>query len=357
MLGYYIGMDLSEMLNLLVIHIFCLSGFLLCAYFIVRNKMDINISKRLLVLRKNNTRTLMHIILLLFLISIGLFFILIASVYILDKSTTVNINEKIVIIEIDDYWNLNDTEMFFEPYGYTFERFKEVSDVLDKNHATATLGVTPYIFVEEIRKDYSLEKDEKMISYLKELQSRGYELGMHGYNHCRNAQYCPKYEEIWYNVFQGKKELEDIFEVPFVSYFPPGNYWTDEQYDNVKKAGFKIIGNTHVPNAYYDENVIITPRAYDPIWHYAWYQKDFRHTNVQEWIDDYNTKNLFVLQLHCNTFDSKEKLEDLDQFLQYVNNDGAKIMTYQEFYNYIQEQQSAKHKDLSMTGNIVVSDY
>jgi predicted deacetylase len=212
--------------------------------------------------------------------------------------------------------------------------------------------VTPYIFCETDLKNYALKDDEEMIEYLKDLQDKGYELGMHGYNHCRNAQYCPKYEEVWYNVFKGKRELEAIFETPFVSYFPPGNEWTTEQYENVKKAGFKLIGNTHVPRAYLDDHVIITPKGYDPIYVYGWYARDFRHTSYDEWIDAYEDTNLFIIQLHPNTFDSQEKLDDLDKFLSYVKDDGAKVMTYEDFYYYIGDKAKKEGKDLS--GNIIL---
>jgi hypothetical protein len=169
---------------------------------------------------------------------------------------------------------------------------------------------------------------------------------MHGYNHCRNVYYCPKYEEVWYNVDTGKKELESIFEVNLISYFPPGNQWTTEQYENVKKAGFKLIGNTHVPKAYLDGEIIITQKGYDPIYIYKWYSLDFRHTPYKEWIDEYEKTNLFILQLHQNTFDTQEKLDDLDNFLDYVKKDGAKVMTYEGFYNYIIEKRKLEGRPL-----------
>lgn len=278
------------------------------------------------------------------------FFTIKYQIYVIDKLTTVYVDDKIVIIEIDDYWNINDTSEYFERYGYTMKDYKEVSDILDKHGAVASLGVTPYIFIEEIRENFALKDDEGMISYLKELNERGYELGMHGYNHCRNVNYCPKYEEVWYNIFNGKLELEEIFGKSFMTYLPPGNYWTTEQYENVKKAGFKVIGNTHVPKVYFDEEVIITNRAYDPIYYYGWYAFDFRHTFVDEWIGAYNNQNLFIIQLHVNTFDSQEKLDDLDTFLAYIKNDGAKIMTYGDFYDYINEKQNLEK---GVTGRII----
>jgi len=272
----------------------------------------------------------------------------------LDKSTTVTIEERILIIEIDDYWNLaqDGAGPYHGPYGYTMERFRDVSDTINKYGFKASLGVTPYIFVEELRENFDLRDDPEMVEYLRELENQGYELAMHGYNHCRNEYYCPKYEEVWYNVLNGKIALEQIFGKRLTTYFPPGNQWTTEQYENVKEAGFLVIGNTHVPKAYFDEEVIITPKGYDPIYHYGWYQKDFRHTNVDEWIEEYNKKNLFILQLHCNTFDSQEKLNDLDSFLKYVKEDGAKVMTYKEFYYYIQNKIKSEEKTIS--GKVII---
>jgi len=259
----------------------------------------------------------------------------------------VKVDEKIVIIEIDDYWNSDEEGAgpYFERFGYTMKDYKEVSNILDKYGFTASLGVTPYIFVEDIKENFALRNDEEMVQYLKELDAKGYELAMHGYNHCRNSYYCPKYEEVWFNVLDGKIELEDIFGKKIVTYFPPGNTWTTEQYENVKKAGFLVIGNTHVEKAYFDENVIITQKGYDPIYIYKWYALDFRHTSYDEWIDEYKKKNLFILQLHCNTFDSQEKLDNLDKFLEYVKKDGTKVMTYKEFYDYINKIKEQKIKN------------
>lgn len=227
------------------------------------------------------------------------------------------------------------------------ETFRSVSNIIDKHDFVATLGVTPYIFVEETRENYPLDEDEEMMRYLKELSLKGYELAMHGYNHCRNQNYCPKYEEVWYNIFNGKIELEEMLGRSVTTYFPPGNTWTTEQYENVKKAGFVIIGNTHVPKAYFDDNVIITPRGYDPIYHYGWYELDFRHTSYEEWIEEYEKTNLFILQLHCNTFDNQEKLHDLDKFLDYVKKNNAKVMTYKEFYKYIMQKRAEEEKSLT----------
>ncbi len=316
-------------------------------FIFVKFKFNLKFFKKLAEPSERGQKITVIIFLLLFLASILCFGILQFMIYDLDKSTTVVVDEKIVIIELDDYWNFGDAGLYYESYGYTFERYRSVSEIIDKHDFVATLGITPYIFIEDTQENFPLKQDIEMIDYLKELEVRGYELGMHGYNHCRNEYYCPRYEEVWYNVLKGKRELEEIFRKELVSYFPPGNEWTTEQYENVKKAGFLLIGNTHVPKAYFDENIIITQKGYDPIYVYSWYGKDFRHTSVDEWIDEYNKKNLFILQLHANTFDSQSKLDDLDTFLDYVKNDGARVMTYREFYNYIKEERKAEGKDLS----------
>ncbi len=346
----FVKLDLHEVYSLI--------GNLLLVLFLISLILFILISRRLHLkfLNKsyrffyNNSKKVKTFFLILFIIFLLGFLSFHYAIYDLDKSTTVEVDEKIVIIEIDDYWNIEDTSDYFERYGYTMERYRSISNLLDKHDFVASLGVTPYIFVEEERKNFALEEDGIMVDYLEELDSKGYELAMHGYNHCRNVNYCPQYEEVWFNVLNGKTELERIFSRPFMTYFPPGNYWTTEQYENVKKAGFNLIGNTHVPKAYFDENVIITNKAYDPIYFYGWYALDFRHTPVEEWIQNYENKNLFILQLHSNTFDSQEKLDDLDEFLKYVKNDGAKVMTYGDFYNYIQ----TKKQEKGLTGNFII---
>jgi len=347
---YTIDLDPHQIYSLIG-DLFLILFFISIVFLIlVRKNIHLKFLNRVHQFFHNNPKKVKMFALIFSVILIGGFFTIQYKIYALDESTTVYVDEKIVIIEIDDYWNVNDTAGYFERYGYTMKDYKEVSDVLDKHMVKASLGVTPYIFVEETRENFALRDDEEMISYLKELDEKGYELAMHGYNHCRNVNYCPKYEEVWYNVFNGKLELEEIFGISFVSYFPPGNYWTTEQYENVKEAGFKVIGNTHVPKAYFDEEVIITNKAYDPIYVYEWYKLNFKHTPYKEWIEEYNEKNLFILQLHCNTFDSQKKLDDLDKFLKYVNEDGAKVMTYKEFYDYIDGKQTLEK---GLTGKIV----
>jgi len=319
-------------------------GVFAILFLIVKLGWNVKLWKWLGKFSEKYRKGFVYVFLFLLILSVLGFAFLQYKIYDLDLRTRVEVDEKIVIIEIDDYWNIDSEGAgpYFFSYGYTIKDYKEVSDILDKYGMAATLGVTPYIFVEQIRKNFPLSEDEEMVEYLKELEDKGYELAMHGYNHCRNSFYCPQYEEVWFNVYDGKRELERIFRKPFITYLPPGNEWTTEQYKNVKKADFLVVGNTHVPRAYFDEGVIITHKGYDPIYVYNWYQKDFRHTTINEWIDDYESKNLFILQLHCNTFDSQEKLDDLDEFLAYVEEDGAKVMTYRDFYFYMMQKKDEK---------------
>jgi len=349
---YIIDLDPHQIYSLIgnVLLVFFIISLLF--FIFVRKNVHLKFLNKFYYYLYNNINKVRKFVLILSLVFVLGFFAMQYVIYDVDKSTKVEVDEKIVIMELDDYWNFEDAMPYLGSYGYTFERYRDVSDIIDKYGFVATLGVTPYIFIESKRINIPLIEDGEMISYLKELQSKGYELGMHGYNHCRNQNYCPQYEEVWYNVFNGKMELEEIFGTSFVSYFPPGNAWTTEQYENVKKAGFLLIGNTHVPHAYLDEGVIITNKGYDPIDVYDWYGKDFRYTSYNEWIEDYKRNNLFIIQLHANTFDSQEKLDDLDKFLKYVKDDGAKVMTYKEFYYYIKEKRELEGKD--MTGKIVI---
>jgi len=338
---------LSEFYHLLSYVFVILSILAAIVFALVKSNVNSRMFKKLANYSEKNSRKIKKTTLWILIIFVLVFVYLQYAIYNLDVTTSVTVNEKIVIIELDDYWNFQNTSYFFEKYGYTFERYSSVSDIIDKYGFVATLGVTPHIFMENSMENIPLEYDEEMVSYLKELRNKGYELGMHGYNHCRNENFCPKYEEVWYNVFAGKMELEQLFGTTFFSYFPPGNAWTTPQYENVKKAGFLVIGNTHVPRAYIDEYVIITQKGYDPIYVYDWHGRDFQHTDYTEWIEEYEKKNLFILQLHANTFDSQEKLDDLDKFLSHINQDGAKVMTYKDFYNYIKEQRELEGKDMS----------
>ncbi len=351
---WIIELNPCELYNILSYIILALSIIFIAIFFIT--KSNIKIFHKLAVFSEKHKKFLSYLALIILIVLFISFGILKYYVYYLDKATKVKVDEKILIIEIDDYWNIakDGAGPYFEKYGYTMKDYKEVSDILDKHKAVASLGVTPFIFVEGLRQNFPLSEDKEMINYLKELDRKGYELAMHGYNHCRNSYYCPQYEEVWYNVLTGKRQLETIFKKEFITYFPPGNQWTTPQYENVKKVGFKVIGNTHVPQAYFDKDVIITQKGYDPIYVYKWYARDFKHTSYKEWIQEYEKNNLFILQLHCNTFDNREKLEDLDKFLGYVKKDGAKIMTYKEFYKYMQDKINNQNK--ALTGNIIIKN-
>jgi len=344
---YTMEITLSEFYNILSYVFIALIIIFALIFIFVKFRLNLRFFRRIAEFSERHQKGLVVFFLVLlvgFIVALG---VLKFVIYDLDKSTTVVVDEKIVIIELDDWWNFKDTKDYHTRYGYTFERFRSVTDLINKYDFTATMGVTPHIFLEEIRENIPLKDDPEMIDYIKEMKDRGYEIGMHGYNHCRHAYYCPQYEEVWYNIDTGKRELESMFGTKLISYFPPGNTWTTEQYENVKRAGFKLIGNTHVPKAYFDEDVIITQKGYDPIYVYKWYALDFRHTSYDEWIDEYEDTNLFILQLHQNTFDTQEKLDDLDKFLDHVKQDGAKVMTYKEFYNYIMEKRKSEGNPLT----------
>lgn len=349
---YTMELTLSEFYNVFSYVLIVLIIISALIFIFVKFRVNLKFFRRITEFSERHQKGIAVFFLLVFLIFIIAFGALRFIIYDLDKSTTVVVDEKIVIIELDDWWNFNDIQDYHKKYGYTFERFRSVTDIINNYNFTATMGVTPYIFVEEVRQNFPLKDDQEMIDYITELTDKGYEIGMHGYNHCRNEYYCPQYEEVWYNVEGGKRELESIFDIKLISYFPPGNQWTTEQYENVKKAGFKLIGNTHVPKAYFDDDVIITQKGYDPIYIYKWYAIDFRYTSYDEWVDEYEDTNLFILQLHQNTFDNQEKLDDLDKFLAHIKQDGAKVMTYEEFYEYIMEKRESEGK--SLTGHVVL---
>jgi uncharacterized protein len=339
--GYNTGVSLSNAYNIFSLILIGLIIIVIPIFIFVKLGINIKILKKITRFSEKHKKGIVTFFLVLLFSLIIAFGFFRYAIYSLDKSTAVNVDEKILIIELDDYWNINETSPYFERYGYTPVRYRSVSDIIDKYGFVATLGVSPQIFVEDVKKDYPLEEDKKMVSYLKELNFKGYELAMHGYNHCQDEYYCPKYEEVWYNILNGKTDIEKILKVNITTYFPPGNIWTTGQYENVKKAGFLIIGNTKVPKAYFDGNVIITPKGYNPIYYYRWYSRNFSYSPYSEWINEYNKKNLFILQLHYNTFDSREKLDYLDKFLAYVKKDGAKVMTYREFYEYSMEKRKS----------------
>jgi peptidoglycan/xylan/chitin deacetylase (PgdA/CDA1 family) len=250
--------------------------------------------------------------------------------YQIDQETKAQIPEKLVIIEIDDFWNLEGEH--FDKYGYSIENYESVISLIEQHNFTATLGVSPYIFIEETQDINALKHDERMIEYLKKKKDAGHEIAMHGYAHCRNTLYCPDYEENYLNILQGKKELDTLFNQSTVTYLPPGNKWDDPQYDNVKKTGFLIIPNTAVSKPYWDSDVLITQRGYDVISRWDWYGGNTEHFPYADWIRSYDETDLFVIQLHSNTFNSKEKLDELDKFLDFLEKEDVKVVTYQQAY-------------------------
>ena len=331
------GLDLHEVYSLLSDQILILIILMVALLLIMKFGFHLVFLRKLSGFFKLHQQTANRVVLGIIILGIIAFAGINYMIYDLDASTRVSLEGKIVVIEIDDYWNVNDEGEYFKTYGYSMENYRSVSDLLDKHDYVATLGVSPHIFIDGTQNTLDLQDDTEMVAYLKELNEKGYELAMHGYSHCRNVLYCPKYEEVYFNVMKGKRELEEMFGIEIITYLPPGNAWTTEQYENVKSAGFKMISNTHVPDSYFDEDVIITSRAYDIVNYWYWPGAEFGHSPYTEWIEEYNEKDFFTIQLHCNTFDSQEKLDDLEKFLDFLDSEGAKAVTYKEAYNLIIE--------------------
>jgi peptidoglycan/xylan/chitin deacetylase (PgdA/CDA1 family) len=264
---------------------------------------------------------------------IGIQIILLFANYQIDIETRASANEKIVILEIDDFWNLE--HGYFKGNGYSIQNYESVISLIEKHNFSATLGASPYIFIEETQNMYSLSEDEAIVAYLKKKKKQGHEIAMHGYAHCRNSKFCPKYEENYLNILQGKKELDNLFNQSTTTYLPPGNFWDTAQYTNVKNTGFLIIPNTAVTKPYWDGDVLITQRGYDVVSKWDWYGGVNSHYKYEDWISEYNNFDIFIIQLHSNTFDSKEKLDDLDKFLNYLETNDVKVVTYQQAYSIL----------------------
>jgi peptidoglycan/xylan/chitin deacetylase (PgdA/CDA1 family) len=241
--------------------------------------------------------------------------------------------QKKVVIEIDDLWNMEEGGQYFARYGYSLENYRALTDVLDRHGYVATLAVTPHIFIETENKTLPLRSDEAMLAYLRGLKSEGYEIAMHGYSHCLNRTYCDGEDASYENIADGKQELEDLFGSPLLTYVPPGNLWKEGQYQNVRSAGFKIMANSPFTSMRFDGGVLDIPRAYDPVQMWGWYTADFWLAPRNEWVAAMEkSDSVFVLQLHCNTFDTREELDDLDAFLTYLGGKNAKVMTYSQLY-------------------------
>ncbi|MFH0885085.1 MAG: DUF2334 domain-containing protein [Candidatus Micrarchaeota archaeon] len=253
----------------------------------------------------------------------------------IDSETRAVPKYKIVIIEIDDFWSLEGG--YFDGRGYSLENYEAVLGIIEKHNYSATLAVTPYIFIEENTDILALRDDERTVAYLNSKKEKGHEIAMHGFAHCQNRYYCPDVEENYLNVLEGKKELDKMFSQETVTYLPPGNFWDDVQYNNVKRNRLKIIGNTKIQRPYWDGNVLITPRGYDIVKSWDWYGGNYQHYPYTDWLEAYNKTDIFILQLHCNTFTSEGKLEDLDRFLDRLDEDNATVVTYFEAYKLMKK--------------------
>jgi peptidoglycan/xylan/chitin deacetylase (PgdA/CDA1 family) len=253
----------------------------------------------------------------------------------IDSETRAVPKNKLVIIEVDDFWSLDGD--YFEGRGYSIENYDSVLGIIEKHNYTATLAVTPYIFIEDNTDILALRDDEGTVAYLNSKKAMGYEIAMHGYAHCRNTFYCPDVEENYLNILEGKKELDRMFDQETVTYLPPGNFWDDVQYNNVKRNRLKIIGNTRILRPYWDGNVLITPRGYDVVERWDWYGGNYAHYPYTDWVGAYEQTDFFILQLHCNTFTSQGKLDDLDRFLDRLDEDNATVVTYFEAYKLMKK--------------------
>jgi peptidoglycan/xylan/chitin deacetylase (PgdA/CDA1 family) len=292
-------------------------------YFFIRSKYSLNLKKITSAQVKSSLKMALFVFL-------GIQLLIWIFMLQIDSETKAVPKKKIVIIEIDDFWNLKGGH--FGEYGYSIENYESVIGRIEKRNFTATLGVVPYIFIENDTDILSLKDDEKMVEYLRSKKAKGHEIAMHGYAHCRNKYYCPEFEENYLNILQGKKEIDKVFGQETVTYLPPGNFWDDLQYANVEKNRFKIIGNTEVGRPYWDSDVLITPKGYDVVDRWDWYGGNNTHSPYKNWVDAYENADVFIVQLHCNTFDNEQKLDDLDRFLDYLKEDNATVVTYLQAY-------------------------
>ncbi len=277
---------------------------------------------------------------ILLLVILGALTIQWANAQWLDAHTRANAPFKITIIEIDDYWNIQDGS--FAPYGYTYERYEKVLRLIESHGYRATLGAVPRIFNEEKRTQNILAEDVAMTRFLQAAKEAEHEIAQHGFTHCRNVELCNGVEENYENIAKGKKELEAIFG-PIRTYLPPGNSWNNTQYYNAKVLGFDTVGNTHVPRPYFDGGTLITHRGFDVVSRWEWYNRRFDHHPLEKWIKSYeNEPQVFILQLHSNTFDTEEKRADLGGFLDYLNAQNATVLTYRQVYRILRDAKNAE---------------
>lgn len=189
--------------------------------------------------------------------------------------------------------------------GYGTEELSKVVEVLETHRVERTV-----IFVmADHGGSAPLGEHPEFTDYLKELQSRGYEIGAHGYTHEGFEFYCSRGEAIRrLNLSMGEFHAAGIEPQVFL---PPRFRVSDESFE-VLEENFREI---------YLISKVVKNRESLP-----YNSNDFTWLPLPEWIVTPMTKasyaasrgDVYRLSIHVGDMDS-ERLEYLDNFLDFTD--------------------------------------
>lgn len=238
--------------------------------------------------------------------------------------------EKHVIIRIDDIWCLENNSL--QEYGYTFDGLERIYNIIDNYDFKGVISITPFIYDEKIGNAHPLENDAQVLEFIEKVKNRKWEIAQHGYSHCGEYPHCYNYHENITTIETGKLYLENLLHTNIQTYVSPQGLWRKGILSSVKEVDFKVATVDSSAFIGWDNDLLITPKSFDVVDRWGWFPKNFPFKNYDEWIKEFKNRDIFILVLHYNTFDSEEKFKMLDNFLSHVNKSQAKVVTYRDLY-------------------------
>ena len=236
---------------------------------------------------------------------------------------------KLVVIRVDDVWALENNSL--ADYGYTFDRLERLAGVIEQHGCRGVLGVTPFIYDEQKNRTLALENDERVVLLVKRLNSQGWELAQHGFAHCGEPSLCSALLENKTNIQEGRAYLHGLLNVSIVSYVDPHGKWKPGTLQAVRELDFLVAAVGKNDKVGFDGSLMIEPKSFDVVssWN-GWFEKRFPFKPLDDWKSEFESRDVMILVLHYNAFDSEEKFELLNTFLDFVEKRGAHIVTYKE---------------------------
>jgi len=125
--------------------------------------------------------------------------------------------------------------------------YQQIIPFFQQQKIPLTIGVVPF---REQSEGAQRSLSSEMVAFLKPyIQTGDIEVALHGYSHqnltsnkrIRSEFYSVNSAEQFKRIYNAKKELEDTFKVPIITFIPPWNSYDDVTTDILNKLGFKNI--------------------------------------------------------------------------------------------------------------------